>query len=404
MKVIKFGGAVLKDLSGFRAMLEILKRNAGNKILLVVSAFGKSTSILTRAAHVAETGDFNQACAVAAECLSKYDAIACETLSHDSSKFNANEYLASVHEKLTNLLQGVSITRELTRRTLDAIVACGEDAALLTTELFLRDNHLSAAGIHASELISTDSNFGNAKPIADYTADNITHRMPKMFLKADIVVTQGFVAKDLYGEITTMGLESSNLTAAIFAKVLGIKELEIYTDVCGIRTADPKLHAGTKCFRKMPFAEARRAGLSGLKLVFPAMISQLAGSGTRILIKNAFEPDGEFTEISEEITAVEPADTLLLIERSPLVLYRDSSEDYKLPENAFVTYTNAEYKAVIQPETPGNLRGAIRIKAEIHLAFSPKGRQDLLDLLKDLPADLRAITFGNKRLSIYKEI
>lgn len=404
MKVIKFGGAVLKDLSGFRAMLEIIKRNSGNKILLVVSAFGKSTTILTRAAHVAETGDFSQACAIAAECLSKYDSIVDEALSHDSSKYNANEYLASVHEKLTNLLQGVSITRELTLRTLDAIIACGEDAALLTTELFLHDNHLSATSIHASELIATDSNFGNAKPILDNTADNITQRMPKMFLTADIVVTQGFVAKDLYGEITTMGLESSNLSAAIFAQVLGIKELEIYTDVCGIRTADPKSHAGTQCFRKMPFAEAKRAGLSGLKLVFPAMISLLADTGTRIFIKNAFEPDGEFTEISEEITAVEPPDNILLIERSPLLLHCDTSEDYKLTENAIVTYSNSDYKAVIQPETPGNLSGAIRIKAEIRLAFSPKGRQRLLALLAALPEELRSITFGNNRLSIYMEI
>lgn len=307
--VLKFGGAVLNSAEGFRAMLQVLELYKNKKILTVVSAFGKSTRILTDAARQAESGDYEKAVLTASACINLYRKI----LSEISEKYpKAEAQFVSAVSGLLNLLKGISITGELTARTLDAVVSCGEKFALEIASLFLDANGIGNIPVESSGLIKTDSRFGSAEPNLELSRKLIGEKIPKYFERTDLVITQGFVASDENGEITTMGMESSNLSAALFAESLEAGEFVIYTDVEGVRSCDPKLNSVSKLIPKMNYSEAKFAGLSGLKLIFPAMADILAEGNIECKIASAFAPNGEFTIIGMEKSA--GPDALITIE------------------------------------------------------------------------------------------
>lgn len=300
MKVIKFGGAVLNSINGFNKMLEIVKTNGSSKCLLVISAFSKSTRNLKKAAHTAETGDLAKAINISKELYREYCSFAKILFSNTDELENLIIQYNTSFDKLNDLLKGISITCELTDRTLDAIMSYGEMLSLLTAYHYLIYNSVDIVELNSTQVLITDDNFGAARPILQICEDNIKSKVIPLFHQHNLVLTQGFVASNQCGEITTMGIESSNLTAAIYAKYLNAEACIIYTDVEGIRTADPKLQSTTNIIRNLSYDQAYLLGVSGLKLIFPDMIELIRDSGIEILIKSAYQENGEFSIISDK--------------------------------------------------------------------------------------------------------
>lgn len=161
---------------------------------------------------------------------------------------------------------------ELTPRTLDRIVSVGEKLALHLLHHALSQRGLSVATLPASELIVTDATFGNAAPLEDAIAERVRQRLLPTFDRADYILTEGFVGATLEGETTTMGKESSTLTAALLARQLNARELVLYTPVPGIFTADPMEVASARRIDHLHYDDAERLARAGLKLLFPTMI------------------------------------------------------------------------------------------------------------------------------------
>lgn len=301
IKILKFGGAALSHLFAFDNMLSTLKQNQeNNNILLVVSAFSKTTKKLRSAAELAESGNLDSAVSLIDEIALEYECYA-DKLINDKElcRITIHQISEAKHE-LHSLLKGVSIVKELTARTLDKIMSYGEKLSLLIAFHFINIHGVNAGFIDSSNIIITNSNYGQASPILSATESNIKEKLIPMWKEHKVLITQGFVAANAEGITTTMGIESSNLTAAIYAKYLNCSEIVIFSDVNGIRSADPKVNADTHLIDKLSYKQAYLLGKCGLKLIFPKMIKLAAQANIHVIIKSGIESSTESTIISSQ--------------------------------------------------------------------------------------------------------
>lgn len=298
MKVMKFGGAVLRSRQGFTQMVDILRSQSGVPLLVIISAFASSTRDLERSARTAESGAQELAFALCDELIREHRNFSDELLANKPTKDALSFFLDECQTRLHQLLRGIAITRELTPRTLDIILSFGEMLALHIVRHFLEESGFDLTFVDCSTIIVTNAVHGMATPDSSLTASNVERVLRPAFGRSNIVLTQGFVAKSSTGEITTMGKESSNLTATLLAELLGADEVIIWTDVEGICTADPKLIPTAQPIPQMNYEQARNAAASGLKLIYSTMIEPSERANIPLIFRSAFAPDGNFTKIS----------------------------------------------------------------------------------------------------------
>lgn len=298
MVVMKFGGAALSRAEGFEQMEKILRAETKRPLLMVISALSKTTSQLENAAKTAEMGFEHDAIKQINIVVSNHRRLSQKLIHGESADKFIHSVLESGAEHLKKLIRGVAITRELTARTLDIILSYGELFALKIIASYLLEKNIPIAEIDASEIIVTNDRFGNAQPNFDLTKKNVIKTILPSFDKGKIALIQGFVASAEDGQITTMGIESSNLTTALLADILGAKEIVYWTDVEGIRTADPKLIYNSKQIARMDYRFALSSAVKGLKLIFPGMIEIAKKGNIKLLYRSVFDLESKATEIS----------------------------------------------------------------------------------------------------------
>jgi aspartokinase len=173
----------------------------------------------------------------------------------------------------------------------------GEFFALHTVYHYLQEKQFDVKCIDSTSLIVSDDNFGEAKPLLPETTKLIKEKLVPFAKRQKIILTQGFVAKNKSGEITTMGIESSNLTAVLLAEILNINQITFWTDVSGVMTADPKYIKKTKSIEKLSYQQAYDYARNGLKLIYPEMLNHAASKKIKLIYRSASNPEGSFTEI-----------------------------------------------------------------------------------------------------------
>ncbi|HRK59708.1 MAG TPA: aspartate kinase [Candidatus Kapabacteria bacterium] len=296
--VIKFGGAVLQNKQGFQSMARIIASYSSCKLLVVVSAFSRSTRMLERAAQYAESGQQELALATAQTVIDEHITISREILQSEQTASALHHLVVEGAGKIRELLRGVAITRELTARTRDYILSYGEYFALHIVKHFCLEQQLAVKIQDATSFIITDSNFGSAKPIEEPTKRRIQSQVLPALQQGSIILTQGFVGADIHGNITTMGKESSNYTATFIGSLLQAREVCIYTDVNGICTADPHIIPDCSTIPALSYKQALLAAHNGLKLLYPTMIEPLVEHNIPLRINNALHENSEGTLIT----------------------------------------------------------------------------------------------------------
>ena len=308
MTVMKFGGAVLGDAEGFLRMTRILERSEG--ALVVVSALATTTRDLEAAARTAAAGDVETALNALEEIRSTHlqmvDQIVRTSALQDAGRSELNQDI----QELRRILEGVSVTRQITPRTLDRVLAFGERFALTLAHYTLLDTGLDATAIDATDLLVTSDTFGQATPIVSKSRIRIEKSLIPLLSQHRFVVTQGFIGATERGEPTTMGRESSNLSATMMASLINAKQVVVWTDVAGVRSTDPELVTSTTVRPHLSFAQARHAAHHGLKLLYKTMIDPAEEAGIPISIRSMMVPDGEHTEIDGTTATVDPIVTL----------------------------------------------------------------------------------------------
>ncbi|MCS6873167.1 MAG: bifunctional aspartate kinase/homoserine dehydrogenase I [Pyrinomonadaceae bacterium] len=292
MKVLKFGGSSVANASRIEKVAEIVNQNDG-KLVVVLSAMQGVTDKLIEIAKLAEQGDhsFKQK-------ISELEERHKETLRQIIEDDETFHYIEEKIFELMSLCQGIYLLRELTPKTLDRILSFGE---LVLSRIFfarMKKTENSVTWKDARELIFTDSSFGSA--VVDFQITN--EKIREFFGKSEakIFVIPGFIASDLNGATTTLGRGGSDYTAAIIAAGVEASILEIWTDVSGMMTADPKLVRNARRIPRINYAEAMELSHFGAKVIYPPTIQPVMAKGIPVLIKNTFAPEDTGTLIEAE--------------------------------------------------------------------------------------------------------
>ena len=288
MKVLKFGGTSVGNADNIRKVKAIVDSQTGD-IIVVVSALGGITDKILTAAKVAATGTGNYH-EMLAEIKSKHE----ETI---NSLFNGTGSIKYIVEELLfeleQILTGITLVGELTPKTLDRIAGIGERISSHIVAGFL-----GARRYDASEFIRTDSNFGKAAVNFGITNKNIEEVFNAF---QGVAVVPGFISKNEKGEFTTLGRGGSDYTAAIVAAALNAEILEIWTDVNGFMTADPRVISKAYTIPELTYSEAMELSHFGAKVIYPPTILPVYQKGIPVLIKNTFEPENPGTRISQRV-------------------------------------------------------------------------------------------------------
>lgn len=296
MKVLKFGGTSVGTPDNLKIVKDILASGKpGEKTVCVVSALGGVTNLLHECSEMAAKANESYE-----ELLSKIESRHLDTIKEllpvksQSSAFSKFKILLN---ELDDIMKGIYLIRELSPKTLDRVMSFGETFSSNIIFDYLDTEGLKVTLADPKELIITDSTFNNA--IVDFP---ITNKRIVEFVKnaKDFVLCPGFVSGNLEGETTTLGRGGSDYTAAIFASALDADSFEIWTDVNGMMTADPRQVRSAHSIEKLSFQEAMELSHFGAKVIYPPTIQPVLDKQIPIKIKNTFEPDASGTTISSD--------------------------------------------------------------------------------------------------------
>lgn len=291
MKVLKFGGSSVGSPEGLQNIKKIAESQTDN-VIIVVSALGGITDALLETSTLAAKGS--------SEYLDKWEAIRdrhTRTIEQSVPMQYQNEIYQSVNsllDELGNILRGVSLIQDLSEKTRATIVSYGERLSSLIVSKVLRNARL----VDARSIIKTEPYFN--RHIVDFTLTNSLLRQEFSNL-AEITVIGGFISSDkMTGETTNVGRGGSDYTAAIIAAAMDARVLEIFTDVDGFMTADPRVIDNAYLIDRLTFVEAMELCNFGAKVIYPPTIFPAYNRNIPIVIKNTYNPTCKGTYISKE--------------------------------------------------------------------------------------------------------
>jgi aspartate kinase len=296
-KIIKIGGTIFTHHEQFNHLIHYLN-HIDDSTIIVISAFGKSTQVLRKIAYKSKE-DFDEAELLIDSFFNLFNDFA----KNIGEEF-FNEFVQITNHfslQLKDYSKGINLTNNLSLSILDKILSYGEIFSFEFIKLICKYNNISSIFLDARELIITNSDFGNAKPIFEICERNLNSKIASS--KGKLYFIQGFIASNQEGLTTTMGFESSNLTATILAKTFNINQIEIITDVEGIRDVDPKRIFDSKPIHSIDYNFAYSLAESGLNLLFKDMILIAETNDIKIKITNL--ESKVYTYIYKDITCNE---------------------------------------------------------------------------------------------------
>ncbi|MEX1011748.1 MAG: bifunctional aspartate kinase/homoserine dehydrogenase I [Balneolaceae bacterium] len=295
MRVLKFGGTSVANVDSIRRVVEtVLSGDQKKQVIVVVSAFGGVTDdLLDLARHASEGG------AEVKERLKKLEdrhVGVIRSLLNVKKQSDTLTRFKMLMNELEDVLQGVSLTRELTRRTTDFILGFGERFSALIISHCLQNEGVAAEFVDARELIQTDARYGQAKVLLEPTCQRVESFFEK---RKGISVVTGFIASTPNGVSTTLGRGGSDYTVSLIGAILKVKQIEIWTDVDGLMTADPSMVKRAFPIREVSYEEAMELSHFGAKVIYPPTIQPALQARIPIVIRNTFHPELPGTVISE---------------------------------------------------------------------------------------------------------
>lgn len=298
MNVLKFGGTSVGSTENIKKVIQILDNySKEDSLICVVSAVGGITDKLLKAGELAQNKNESY--------LAEYKLIKqihLDILSELIPNQNeaSKEYLESKLHALKSLLDGIYLINELSLKTSDKLVSFGELLSSFIIAETMKSYGLNAVRKNSQELIITNSNFSKAE--VNYTLTN--HNIRDYFKKANqrITILPGFISTSESGEVTTLGRGGSDFTAAIVAAALQVNRLEIWTDVSGMYTANPKLVKQAFPIERLSYQEAMELSHFGAKVLYPPTVQPVLDLSIPIHIKNTMQPEASGTIITNENT------------------------------------------------------------------------------------------------------
>jgi aspartate kinase len=289
MIVMKFGGTSVADAVAIRRVAKIVGGRHKKRPLVVVSAMAKVTDALVRMGEAAERNDLPAALEELAGVAERHFEAARELVS-STERDTLLALFGEAFISLQSLLKGVAALGELSDRTTDLILSHGEVLSSLLVAATLRTEGFDAVHVDSREVMVTDSRHKSAQPIFPLTRERLKQVVAPLLAKGKVPVLGGFIGATESGEATTLGRGGSDYSAAIFGALLDADTIEIWTDVDGMLTTDPRLCSDAQPIRTISFDEAAELAYFGAKVLHPATLLPAVERDIPVYVLNSLNP------------------------------------------------------------------------------------------------------------------
>ncbi len=295
MIVMKFGGTSVESAAAIERVAGIVKARADRHPVVVVSAMGKTTNKLLAIANAAIAGDRAEYIRQIHDLRDMHSREA-RQLVPLAERASLDRFLDEHFQELTELVKGLAVLGELTPRSIDAISSYGERlSSYIVTQAF-RHFGMAAEHVDSRDVILTDRRHTHAAPLFPETYARLSKTIPPIAARA-VVVMGGFIGSTEDGVTTTLGRGGSDFTASIAGAGIAAEEIQIWTDVDGMLTADPTILAGGHRVKTISFAEAAELAYFGAKVLHPATVVPAVEKNIPVLILNSRRPEVPGTRI-----------------------------------------------------------------------------------------------------------
>ncbi len=297
--VMKFGGTSVEDAAAIGRTAAIVAGRVaqGKSPVVVVSAMAKVTDQLLRAAAAASQSDRTGALAISSHLRARHRDTAAELIRNAQNRAALVSLVDEKFDKLDEILRGLSAILELTPRVSDLIVSFGERVSSRMVTAAFRDRDIDAAHVDARQIIVTDSQFQKAIPQDDMIEQRAPEKLLPLLRAGKTPVMGGFIASNEAGLTTTLGRGGSDFTGALVGGALNAAAIEIWTDVDGIMTSDPRVCPDALRVRVISFEEAAELAYFGAKVLHPATILPAVRKNIPVWVLNSRNPACEGTRI-----------------------------------------------------------------------------------------------------------
>ena len=294
---MKFGGTSVKDAEAVRRVVRVVGREKRPR-LVVVSALAQVTDALLEVARLAEAGDAAAARAAVRALHRRHEEMAALVRATER-RADVLAAIDALFEELDGIVRALAVVEEVSPRSSDAIVAFGELASSRIVAAALEDAGLPARWLDARAVLVTDGQHGAAVPDQEATDERLrSHVRP---LLGEVLVVGGFVGATSSGLTTTLGRGGSDFSAALFGAGLLAEEIQIWTDVDGMLTADPRLVAEPRVVPRLSFDEASELAYFGAKVLHPSTILPAVALDIPVRILNSHRPEAPGTLITRSV-------------------------------------------------------------------------------------------------------
>jgi aspartate kinase len=297
--VMKFGGTSVEDPAAIDRTAAIVsgRVSMGKHPVVVVSAMAKVTDQLLRAAAAASVGDRTGALAISSRLRSRHRDTAAALVKNSKESATLVNWIDQKFDQLDEVLRGLAAILELTPRISDLIVSYGERASSRMIATAFCERGLDAAHVDAREVILTDSQFQKAIPIDAAIEKRAEEKVRPLVDEGKVPVMGGFIGSNDAGITTTLGRGGSDFTGALIGGALHADAIEIWTDVDGIMTSDPRVCPDALRVKVISFEEAAELAYFGAKVLHPATILPAVKKNIPVLVLNSKNPANEGTRI-----------------------------------------------------------------------------------------------------------
>ena len=387
LHVLKFGGTSLGTSDRVREVASIIAAQAEKgPTIAVVSALGHVTDELVTASELATAGDERYAAKLEELCHLHLESV--QELAAPEEQSGVAESIETILAGLEELLQGVSLVKECTPRTQDGVLSVGERLSTILVAAALRARGTDAEACDTKDLIVTDANFGSAKVNMEATRGRV---VPHFGQAVPLQVATGFVGGTTEGETTTLGRGGSDYTATLLGAILGAEAVEIWTDVNGVMSADPRIVQEAFSLESLSYDELMELSHWGAKVMHPAAVQPARETGLPVLIRNTLNREFAGTEVRGVAPTTEGFPVRGIASINDVSLLRLEGTGLQgapgTAERLFgalarerisvilITQASSERSICFAVE-PGTLKQAVEV---IHQAFELERRADLVD-------------------------
>jgi len=293
MQVLKFGGTSVANAANIKKVKDIVFAKKGDRTVVVVSALGGVTDLLLECGTLAARGE--SCYKTALQKLTDRHLTTVKELLPLNNQSSVLSFVMQQFNEVEDICNGIFLLQDFTDRTKDRILSYGELISSQLIAAFFKAEGLNSHWVDSRKIIRTNSDYGKA--VVDF--DKTAQAFEAFFAQADeaVLVLPGFIAADEKGNTTTLGRGGSDYTAAIAGAALNAAVVEIWTDVSGMMTADPRLVANAKAIRQISYHEAMELSHFGAKVIYPPTIQPLMNKNIPVWIKNTFAPEDPGTVI-----------------------------------------------------------------------------------------------------------